>query len=38
MTAATDDEDVDPTRPRFRGCVFCYGAQLLAYAVRTLRR
>mgnify|MGYP006286560473 CR=1 len=33
-TEATDDR----TRPRFRGCVFCYSAQLLAYGVRTLRR
>jgi hypothetical protein len=33
-TEATDDG----TRPRFRGCVFCYSAQLLAHGVRKIRR
>jgi len=47
MATATDaDADVteteaeagDLTRPRFRGCVFCYSAQMLAYGVRKLRQ
>jgi len=35
-TDATERDDL--TRPRFRGCVFCYSAQMLAYGVRKLRR
>jgi hypothetical protein len=31
---ATDDR----TRPPFRGCVFCYAAELAVYAARTARR
>jgi hypothetical protein len=34
--AATDTDD--PTRPRFRGCVICYSAEMVAYGVRKLRR
>jgi hypothetical protein len=36
MGDSTDHDDPDP--PRFRGCVFCYGAELVAYGVRKLRR
>jgi len=42
MTTDTAETGADATddrsRPRFRGCVFCYSAQLLAYGVRKLRR
>ncbi|GAB6862159.1 hypothetical protein ACFR97_05890 [Haloplanus litoreus] len=43
MATATDADATDPdsddlTRPRFRGCVFCYSAQMLAYGVRKLRQ
>jgi hypothetical protein len=39
MGETTDStEPDDSTRPRFRGCVFCYSAQMLAYGVRKLRR
>jgi hypothetical protein len=39
MGEITDTADTDDlTRPRFRGCVFCYTAQLAAYGVRKLRR
>ena len=27
-----------PTRPAFKGCVFCYSAELAAYAARKLAR
>lgn len=37
-TNATDTEVDDLTRPRFRGCVFCYTAELAVYGVRKLRR
>lgn len=39
-TAATDaDTDADDlTRPQFRGCVFCYTAEMVAYGVRKARR
>jgi hypothetical protein len=33
--AATDADDL--TRPRFRGCVFCYTAEMVAYGVRKAR-
>ncbi|WP_256474655.1 hypothetical protein [Haloplanus halophilus] len=36
--ADADAEEEDLTRPRFRGCVFCYGAEWIAYGVRRLRR
>jgi len=38
MATATDDTDEEPTRPRFRGCVFCYSAEWLAYGARKLWR
>jgi hypothetical protein len=38
-TADPVDTDADDlTRPRFRGCVICYSAELVAYGVRKLRR
>jgi len=36
--AATNADDDDLTRPRFRGCVFCYTAEMVAYGVRKARR
>jgi hypothetical protein len=30
--------DNDPTRPRFRGCVVCYTAEMVAYGVRAARQ
>jgi len=36
--AATDADADDSTRPRFRGCVFCYTAEMIAYGVRKARR
>jgi hypothetical protein len=35
---ATDADTDDPTRPRFRGCVVCYSAEMVAYGVRKLRQ
>ena len=37
IDADTNQTD-EQTRPRFRGCVFCYTAELAAYGVRKLRR
>jgi len=37
-TDSTDRDECDPTPPRFRGCVFCYTAELAVYGVRKLRR
>ncbi|WP_281271314.1 hypothetical protein [Haloplanus salinus] len=34
----TDTDTHDLTRPRFRGCVICYSAELAAYGVRKLRQ
>jgi hypothetical protein len=34
----TETEADDSTRPRFRGCVVCYSAQMLAYGARKLRQ
>jgi hypothetical protein len=34
----TDTDTDDPTRPRFRGCVICYSAEMVAYGVRKLRQ
>jgi hypothetical protein len=39
MDADADTTEADePTRPRFRGCVFCYTAELAVYGARKLRR
>ncbi|RMB12522.1 hypothetical protein ATH50_3186 [Haloplanus aerogenes] len=39
MGETTDSTDTDDlTRPRFRGCVFCYTAEMVAYGVRKARR
>jgi len=39
-TVATDaDADAaERSRPRFRGCVICYTAEMVAYGVRKARR
>jgi len=37
-TGAESTEADELTRPRFRGCVFCYGTELAVYGVRKLRR
>ncbi|WP_226006683.1 hypothetical protein [Natrinema salinisoli] len=39
MTASSDDGDDDSrSRPQFRGCLFCYGGEWLAYSARTAAR
>ena len=35
-TAADTDDGID--RPPFRGCVFCYGAEMTYYGARRLKR
>ncbi|MFB6101849.1 MAG: hypothetical protein ABEJ73_04720 [Haloplanus sp.] len=35
--AGTDADADDRSRPRFRGCVFCYTAELAVYAARKAR-
>jgi hypothetical protein len=37
VDADTNETD-ERTRPQFRGCVFCYTAELAVYGVRKLRR
>ncbi|WP_277815055.1 hypothetical protein [Haloarcula salina] len=32
------DDDATPERPKFRGCVFCYGAEWAYYGAKTAAR